>query len=148
MTVYQYPDYLAHHGVKGMKWGMRRYQNSDGTLTAAGKAHQKQLDTFGKETGNIVKQSNSIVKNSEQVARKTTSKVSARDRELVKSMSDEELRSAVNRANLEAQYLATVSKSSTSRGRETVADVLAYAGTALAITGSALSIAVSIKKLL
>lgn len=30
-------DYLAHHGVKGMKWGVRRYQNADGSLTAAGK---------------------------------------------------------------------------------------------------------------
>lgn len=29
--------YLAHHGVKGQKWGVRRYQNEDGTLTAAGK---------------------------------------------------------------------------------------------------------------
>ena len=29
--------YLAHHGIKGMKWGVRRFQNSDGTLTAAGK---------------------------------------------------------------------------------------------------------------
>lgn len=28
---------LYHYGVKGMKWGVRRYQNSDGTLTAAGK---------------------------------------------------------------------------------------------------------------
>lgn len=28
---------LYHHGVKGMKWGVRRYQNKDGTLTAAGK---------------------------------------------------------------------------------------------------------------
>lgn len=28
---------LEHHGVKGMKWGVRRYQNKDGTLTAAGK---------------------------------------------------------------------------------------------------------------
>lgn len=28
---------LYHHGVKGMKWGRRRYQNSDGSLTAAGK---------------------------------------------------------------------------------------------------------------
>lgn len=28
---------LQHHGVKGMKWGIRRYQNKDGTLTAAGK---------------------------------------------------------------------------------------------------------------
>lgn len=28
---------LEHFGVKGMKWGVRRYQNADGTLTAAGK---------------------------------------------------------------------------------------------------------------
>ena len=38
-----YPDYICHHGVKGQKWGVRRYQNSDGTLTAAGKKRaQKQ----------------------------------------------------------------------------------------------------------
>lgn len=29
--------YLAHHGVKGQKWGVRRYQNEDGSLTPAGK---------------------------------------------------------------------------------------------------------------
>lgn len=29
--------YLAHHGIKGQKWGVRRFQNDDGSLTSAGK---------------------------------------------------------------------------------------------------------------
>lgn len=38
-----YSSYLAHHGIKGMKWGVRRYQNPDGSLTDAGKRRQERL---------------------------------------------------------------------------------------------------------
>lgn len=34
-------NYLEHYGVQGMHWGIRRYQNKDGSLTSAGKAHYK-----------------------------------------------------------------------------------------------------------
>lgn len=31
--------YLAHFGIMGQKWGIRRYQNEDGTLTDEGRKH-------------------------------------------------------------------------------------------------------------
>ncbi len=36
-----YKNELYHHGILGQKWGVRRYQNADGSLTDAGKARQK-----------------------------------------------------------------------------------------------------------
>ena len=36
--VYYESNYLCHYGLKGMKWGQRRWQNADGTFNAAGKA--------------------------------------------------------------------------------------------------------------
>ena len=37
-----YNDCLCHWGIKGQKWGVRRYQNQDGSLTAEGKNRYKQ----------------------------------------------------------------------------------------------------------
>ena len=38
-------DYLAHHGIKGMKWGVRRFQNEDGSLTNVGKSRYKKSNS-------------------------------------------------------------------------------------------------------
>ena len=35
---------LYHHGIKGMRWGIRRYQNPDGSLTPAGRKHLEKAD--------------------------------------------------------------------------------------------------------
>lgn len=37
---------LCHHGIKGQKWGVRRFQNPDGTLTPLGKKKRQQLRTL------------------------------------------------------------------------------------------------------
>lgn len=77
-------DVLVHHGILGMKWGIRRYQNKDGSLTSAGKKRYSGDNTI-KET-----------------PQKTTEEPKKRS---VKDMSDEELRREVNRMQLEQNYL-------------------------------------------
>lgn len=50
-------DSIAHHGIQGQKWGVRQYQNPDGTLTEAGRKHLAKLDK------NWVKKNETTLKN-------------------------------------------------------------------------------------
>lgn len=43
-------NYLEHHGIKGMKWGVRRFQNKDGSLTSVGKSRLKTVRKDRKES--------------------------------------------------------------------------------------------------
>ena len=102
---------LMHHGILGMKWGVRRYQNKDGSLTSAGKRRV--------QTGEIGKTSDSAVSSESSHKRS------------VKEMSDSELRDKISRLELEKRY-KDLSKSSeqakTSKGRAFVMDVLEKSG--------------------
>ena len=46
-------DELYHHGIKGQRWGVRRYQNPDGSLTPAGMKHYNRIKKRDETRRNI-----------------------------------------------------------------------------------------------
>lgn len=93
MWQYQNTDELYHHGVLGMKWGRRRYQNKDGSLTPAGKKRaNKLLKQYSKVTGKkIIIKKKTVEGNHEE--------------KTIKDMTNEELKSRTTRMNLESDYI-------------------------------------------
>ena len=47
-------DELCHHGIKGQKWGVRRFQNKDGSLTAKGKDRYRDNKPMSNEGKNKI----------------------------------------------------------------------------------------------
>ena len=100
MWQYQNTDELYHHGVPGQRWGFRRYQNPDGTLTPAGRRRANKLaEKYAKVTGKKLIVKKRSVQGNEKPKPKTISE-----------MSDYELQQKINRINLENSYKKLLSQ--------------------------------------
>ena len=150
-------NYLCHEGIKGMKWGVRRYQNEDGSLTPAGKLRYgvskalspsipqgkgKPSTSVAKittrEASNAVNSAQSISSNAERLRR-------SNHKEDLSRMSDDELRKRINRLQLESQY-ESLNDRNTQAGYEKTQAILGIVGGTLAIATSAITIGEAIQK--
>lgn len=169
----KHEEMLEHHGIKGQKWGVRRYQNKDGTLTKAGQARydrdkrensakkkENRIDTSQPDPKRWAREDLERSKKFVDTASNLTKEISKIEQETsprpvrktmdLSDKSDKELRDKINRELLEQQYnklFSEVSAPEIAKGRQFVKDTLSVAGDVLAITGSVLTVALALKEL-
>lgn len=105
-------DVLIHWGVKGMKWGVRRYQNSDGSLTPAGKKRYSDGMNFVEraKAKKKAKQRAENLKKARAVKAERKEKLS-KDKLSIKEMTDKEIQDRINRLEMEKKYASLVKES-------------------------------------
>lgn len=105
---------LEHWGIKGMKWGIRRFQNKDGSLTAAGRKRYNDPAEGDKSTSASNKsKSNSSSGKSSSLSKSSSSSGEKQDPVIKRKpseMTDSELNAAINRMQLEKRYMDLLPK--------------------------------------
>lgn len=163
-----YNQYLAHHGILGMRWGHRK---SGASVTRSSSGSKKMSDeelqtsvkrmNLEKQYKELSKQSASKTERAKKLVDATSGLVnqaqklnndsikSSRQKMDLSHMTDQQLRDRINRSNLEKQYndMFGSEVQHVSKGKQYTTKILDTAGTALALGGSALTIALSIKEL-
>lgn len=122
--MYDY-DEIYHHGTKGMKWGIRRFQNKDGSLTPEGQK-RRSIKQVIKEHQTAKKRKAALEKARQTKA--ANQKAAAERKKLLeagklspKKMTDEELQARMDRINLEKQYKEAIKNDrAQSRGKRFV----------------------------
>lgn len=152
-------DELYHHGIKGQKWGKRRYQNADGSLTPAGKERYGSKEDFEKQYPEDVKKSINKAKSGlnkasgvvDKAKDSNAKKVKKAQEEQIKrdvaKMSDQELQKIVNRLNMEERYKQVMNSRAAENGKDRVSKILEYAGTALAVGVGAMELMLKIQEM-
>lgn len=158
---------LNHHGIKGQKWGIRRYQKQDGSLTAEGKKrydkdgnneprNMKKVEENTKAIKKINESSQAVIQESSKIAKNKREKkqqqmndeIDEAVRERVSKMSDQELREVVNRLNMEERYTQVMQqRNHIDLGKSTAEKFMDRTATALTLASTTLSIALMLKEL-